>query len=109
MESLADRKCKPCEEGGSPLPEEQSMELLLELNGGWKLIDNHHLSKTFAFPEFKDAVSWVNKVADLAERVNHHPNIEIDYNKVRLSIWTHKLDGLSEADFVLAAKTDVVK
>jgi 4a-hydroxytetrahydrobiopterin dehydratase len=72
----------------------------------WKVINNHHLERQLTFPDFKSALKFVNRVGDLAEQQGHHPDIALSWGKVGISIWTHKIDGLTESDFILAAKID---
>jgi len=83
----------------------EQLRLLRELRG-WQIIQSHHLSHTFEFPNFLQALQWVNKVGEIAEEAGHHPDIALSWGKVRVDIWTHKIDNLTEADFVLAAKID---
>ena len=77
-----------------------------ELGNGWGVVDGHHLEKTYRFANFVEALAFTNRVGALAEEVNHHPNIELGWGRVKLLVWTHKIDGLNEADFVWAAKAD---
>lgn len=103
---LSKKTCIPCKGGIPPLHGKEITILHQQLQEGWKIVDEHHLEKTFSFPDFKDAMAFVNKLADLAEQQRHHPDIHISYNKVTLILWTHKIGGLSESDFVFAAKSD---
>ena len=103
--SLADRECVPCKGGTPPLKGKALAELAGQLEG-WEIIDEHHLSKACKFPNFTAALAFVNRVGELAERENHHPWIHFTWGKVRIEVWTHKIDGLTESDFVLAAKID---
>lgn len=103
---LAQRKCQPCRGGVPPLKGEALSIMLRELGGDWKVVDEHHLEKVYAFPSWREAVAFTNRVADLAEEQNHHPDIHLSYGKVNVVIWTHKIDGLTESDFVFAAKAD---
>lgn len=107
--SLAKRKCKPCEEGGPPLTLTDAKKLLKEVPG-WNLSkDGKKISRDLDFKDFVDAVVFVNDVAQLAEEEGHHPDIGIhDYNSVRIELWTHAMSGLSENDFILAAKIDAL-
>ena len=83
------------------------LELLLTaLDSGWSIVDEHHLSRELTFADFKSALAFVNRVGHLAECENHHPNLFLGYGKVVLIVYTHEIDGLSEADFILAAKLD---
>lgn len=107
--SLAAKQCIPCRGGVPPLPEAEAERLLADLGGDWTLVENHHLQKTYTFEAFMDAVHWVNKLAAVAEEQGHHPVILINFKKVQVDIWTHKIDGLTESDFYLAAKADAIK
>ena len=73
---------------------------------GWRIVDDHHLEKEFTFPNFADGLAFVNRVGAVAEELDHHPDIYLAWGKVRLQIWTHKINGLTESDFILAAKID---
>jgi 4a-hydroxytetrahydrobiopterin dehydratase len=90
-----------------PLTPAERAPLLAQLEG-WSVVDDHHLSKLFTFPNFVDALAFVNRVGDVAEKNGHHPDILLSWGKARVDIWTHKIDGLTESDFVLAAKCDRV-
>jgi 4a-hydroxytetrahydrobiopterin dehydratase len=105
---LADKECVPCKGGVPPLKGEALAKLQKELGGNWKVIKEHHLEKEFIFKDFKEALSFTNKVGDLAEKENHHPDIHLTYGKVTIQLWTHKIDGLTESDFILAAKCDLL-
>jgi 4a-hydroxytetrahydrobiopterin dehydratase len=103
--TLAARECAPCRGGVPPLTEDQYRPLLAQLDG-WSVIEGHHLEKTFAFKDFVEALAFVNQVGEIAERNAHHPDIYLAWGKVRVTIWTHKIDGLTDSDFILAAKCD---
>jgi 4a-hydroxytetrahydrobiopterin dehydratase len=105
---LTTRKCVPCEGGVPPLLKEEIKRYLLQLKDGWKVLDNKKINKILKFQDFKQAIDFVNKVAILAEQEGHHPDIAIHYNKVNIILWTHSIDGLSENDFILAAKIDKI-
>jgi 4a-hydroxytetrahydrobiopterin dehydratase len=77
-----------------------------ELDGGWQVVNEHHLEKDYKFKDFREALSFTNKVGELAEAQGHHPDIYLAWGKVKVTIWTHKVNGLTESDFVLAAKAD---
>ena len=77
-----------------------------ELDGGWQVVAEHHLEKEYRFKDFREALAFTNKVGELAEAQGHHPDIYLAWGKVKLTIWTHKINGLTESDFVLAAKAD---
>jgi 4a-hydroxytetrahydrobiopterin dehydratase len=104
--SLADRKCVPCQGGTPPLKGEAIGALRSQLNPAWEVMDEHHLARTFKFRDFAAALAFVNKVAAIAEEEGHHPDIRLSWGKVRVETFTHKIGGLSESDFVLAAKID---
>lgn len=103
--SLADKKCVPCRGGVPPLKGEALRGLAVEVPD-WKIIEEHHLAKTFLFADFKTALDFVNRVGEVAEREGHHPDLGLSWGKVDVKIYTHKIDGLSESDFILAAKID---
>ena len=106
MSALADKECVPCK-GGTPALKGNDLARLQEsLGGGWRVIEEHHLEKEFKFKDFKQALAFTNKVGNLAEEQNHHPDIYLAWGRVKLTIWTHSVNGLSEGDFVLAAKAD---
>ena len=106
MTGLAEKRCIPCMGGVPPIEAGKAEQLLGKLGGGWGIVDGHHLKKIFSFNSFMESVDFVGKVAALAEEQGHHPNIYIDFRDVVLTIWTHKIDGLAESDFILAAKID---
>ena len=101
---LVPKRCKPCEDGTQPLNPEESRRLLGQVEG-WKL-EERSTQKSFKLKNFVEAMKFVNRVADLAEEEGHHPDIQISYNQVKLSLTTHAIGGLSENDFILAAKID---
>lgn len=103
---LSKRNCVPCRGGVPPLKGEKLKVLSSQLNEQWKVIDEHHLEREFLFPDFKAALAFTNKLGELAESEGHHPDIVLSYGKVKVTLWTHKIDGLSESDFILAAKYD---
>ena len=106
MSDLADKTCTPCRGGVPPLEGEELERLATELGNGWEVVDGHHLEKLYQFPDFRQALEFTNRIGELAEEVNHHPNIFLTWGKVKIELWTHKIDGLNEADFVWAAKAD---
>lgn len=106
MTNLADRSCVPCRGGAPPLGVEQTETLLAQLEAGWRVVNNHHLRKVFSFPNFSTALAFTNRIGEFAEAVNHHPDIELAWGRVVLQVWTHKIGGLHEADFIWAAKAD---
>lgn len=106
MSELAKKQCVPCRGGVPPLEPRDVERLLAELGGGWKAVDNHHLEKTYTFDDFAGALAFTNRVGAIAESQGHHPDIHLAWGRVSLEIWTHKIDGLTESDFILAAKAD---
>ena len=106
---LAQKECVPCRGGVPPLTSEQTQPLLKQLDAGWEIVKSHHLRKQFDFPDFVEALAFVNRVGEMAEAQGHHPDIHLTYGRAVVEIWTHKIDGLTESDFVFAAKTDECK
>jgi 4a-hydroxytetrahydrobiopterin dehydratase len=102
---LAEKMCVPCRGGVPPLTAEQIKPLAGEV-ADWDVVNNHHIEKEFKFPDFKTALNFVDKVGAIAEEQGHHPDIYLAWGKARVTIWTHKIDGLTESDFILAAKID---
>lgn len=105
MNELASRECVPCRGGVPPLKGEQLQTLSAELKE-WSVVGEHHLSKVFKLRDFQEALAFVNRVGELAEEQRHHPDICFGWGRVEITIWTHKIDGLTESDFILAAKID---
>jgi 4a-hydroxytetrahydrobiopterin dehydratase len=103
--TLAERECVPCRGGVPPLRGDELKDLSSQL-AEWQVVNDHHLSRTYVFKNFRDALEFVNRVGELAETQGHHPDICFGWGKAEVSIWTHKIDGLTESDFVLAAKID---
>jgi len=106
---LSEKACAPIKEGAPPLTSGDIEKYIQELVGGWRIVDNTQLTKTFAFQDFLEAVEFVNKVAEIAEAEDHHPDLRIySYKKVDVELSTHAVGGLSENDFILAAKIEGV-
>ena len=103
---LAEKTCSACKGDEAPMKGEALDNLREQLGEGWKVVDEHHLEKTFTFDDFRQALDFTNRVGEIAEDQGHHPNIVLTYGKVKLQIWSHKIDGLTESDFILAAKAD---
>jgi 4a-hydroxytetrahydrobiopterin dehydratase len=100
-------ECVPCRGGVPPLDEDEIAKLYQKLGGGgWEVVDGHHLKKEITFPDFKTALDYANKVGELAESQGHHPDIHLTWGKVVLTLWTHKINGLTQSDFVFAAKVN---
>jgi 4a-hydroxytetrahydrobiopterin dehydratase len=106
MTALAEKECVPCKGGVPRLEGNELSRLTSELGGGWKVVESHHLEKEYKFKNFREALSFTNKVGELAESQGHHPDIYLAWGQVKLTVWTHKVDGLTESDFILAAKAD---
>ena len=104
MSDLAAMKCEPCQGGVPPLARERVSELLGQLSG-WGVEKNHHLVRGFPFPDFVTALAFVNKVGALAEAEGHHPDISLGWGYAAVVFYTHKISGLHENDFIMAAKT----
>lgn len=108
-EKLSDKKCVPCEGGISPFSLENLFEYQKQVNEDWRVADEgKKIKRDFTFGDFKEAMGFINKVADIAEAEGHHPDISISYNRVTISLWTHAIGGLSENDFIMAAKIDSI-
>lgn len=105
---LTQKHCQPCEGGMPPLTEEEAKELLKQIQG-WELVEGKKIRKVFEFKNFKQAMEFVNTVAAIAEQEGHHPDIHISWNKVTLELWTHAIKGLSENDFIVAAKVEKIR
>jgi 4a-hydroxytetrahydrobiopterin dehydratase len=104
--NLAEQKCVPCRGGVPPMAKNRAEALLRELNDGWRLNANGHLERAYTFDSFARANAFANKVTDVAEHEGHHPNLHIAGGVCKVEIWTHKINGLTESDFYLAAKAD---
>jgi 4a-hydroxytetrahydrobiopterin dehydratase len=106
METLATKRCKPCEGGVAPYNEQQARNMLAQLKG-WTLQDGR-LTKTYPFANYHHTMAFVNALAWISHREDHHPDLEVGYNKCRVTYWTHAVGGLSENDFICAAKCDAL-
>jgi len=104
--SLAEQKCIPCSGGVPPLAQDRAKALLRELDDGWSLNAAGHLERAYRFENFAQAMAFANKVAEVAEDEGHHPDLHIAWGMCKVEIWTHKISGLTESDFYLAAKAD---
>ena len=105
MSELAERQCVPCRGGVPPMKGEQINEMSSQLPD-WQVVNEHHLQRNYRFKDFRKTLDFVNRVGELAEEQGHHPDICFGWGKADITIWTHKIDGLTESDFVLAAKID---
>ncbi len=106
---LTNKHCIPCKGGVPALKGKKIQTLLSQLGGGWRVINEHHLEKEYTFKNFQEALDFTNKVGAIAEAEGHHPDIYLAWGKVKITTWTHKIDGLTESDFILAAKCDQIK
>jgi len=104
--ALADQQCIPCRGGVPPLPRDRIDALLGQLESGWTLTPKGHLLRTYEFRDFAAAMAFANRVGDIAEDQGHHPDLHVAWGRCGVEIWTHKIDGLTESDFFLAAKAD---
>jgi 4a-hydroxytetrahydrobiopterin dehydratase len=105
MSDLASKQCVPCR-GGVPPLSGRELEKLTEQVPHWRVVNAHHITRVFTFPDFRQALDFVNKVGELAEQQGHHPDIMLTWGKAEITTWTHKINGLTESDFILAAKID---
>ena len=104
-EELASQTCVPCRGGVPPLKGDELRQILQEVPQ-WKAINEHHVTRTFTFPDFKQALAFVNRVGEVAEQQGHHPDILLTWGKAEITMWTHKIDGLTRSDLIMAAKID---
>ncbi len=102
---LSEKTCVPCRGGVPPLTAAEIQPLASQVDH-WNVVDNHHVEKEFKFPDFKAALDFVNRVGTIAEEQGHHPDVYLAWGKAGIKIWTHKINGLTESDFILAAKID---
>lgn len=103
---LADQECIPCRGGVPPLPPERIEALLAQLEEGWTLNEAGHLLRVYEFRDFAGALAFANRVGEIAEQQGHHPDLHVGWGRCGVEIWTHKIDGLTDSDFYLAAKAD---
>lgn len=110
MSDLAAKTCVPCRGGVPPLRGKELEDIHQQVPqwAHWKVINEHHITRTFTFPDFKQALAFVNRVGELAEAQGHHPDILLAWGKAEITLWTHKVDGLTESDFIMAAKIDTL-
>lgn len=108
MNDLASRQCVPCRGGVAPMKGAE-LEAYASQLAEWEVVDDHHLKKAYAFKDFRETLDFVTRVGELAEQQGHHPDICFGWGKAEVTIWTHKINGLTESDFVLAAKIDQLK
>jgi 4a-hydroxytetrahydrobiopterin dehydratase len=105
MSELASKTCVPCRGGVSPL-KGQDLANLQKQVPLWQVVNEHHVTREFTFPDFRKALDFVNRVGEVAEEQGHHPNILLTWGRAEVTLWTHKIDGLTESDFIMAAKIE---
>lgn len=103
MTDLASKTCVPCRGGTPPLKGEELDDLRRQIPG-WEVVEEHHLRRRFRFKNFREALDFVNRVGELAEEQGHHPDVGFGWGYAEVTVYTHKIDGLTESDFILAAK-----
>lgn len=109
MSELAKQRCVPCRGGVPPLAGAELKGLQARLGGGWDVVEQHHLEKVYEFDDFRQALDFTIRVGEMAEEQDHHPDLELAWGRVKITIRTHKIDGLTESDFVFAAKADALR
>lgn len=109
MSDLAAKQCVPCRGGVPPLKGEALRALHVQLGESWRVVNEHHLEKEHTFPNFREALDFTVRVGEMAEAQGHHPDIHLAWGKVKITLWTHKIDGLTESDFIFAAKADALR
>ena len=108
MSELAKQQCVPCRGGVPPLTGQALAALQGKLGGDWNVVEQHHLEKVYKFDDFRQALDFTVRVGEMAEEQDHHPDLYLTWGRVKITIWTHKIDGLTESDFVFAAKADAL-
>ncbi len=106
MNDLARKSCVPCQGGVPPLPAAEAESLRGQLRGEWAVVEGHHLRRQFSFPDFQTALDFTNRIGAVAEQEGHHPDLSLGWGRLEVVLYTHKVDGLTESDFILAAKID---
>ena len=109
MSELSKKQCVPCRGGVPPLKGDELQALRTQVDSAWSVVDEHHLEREYQFDDFRQALDFTVKVGEMAEEQAHHPDIHLAWGKVTVTIWTHKIDGLTESDFVFAAKADALR
>jgi 4a-hydroxytetrahydrobiopterin dehydratase len=108
MTELASKTCVPCKGGTPPLKGEELDELRRQVPE-WEVVEEHHLRRRFRFRNFRESLRFINEVGELAEEQGHHPDISFGWGYAEITVWTHKIDGLTESDFIFAAKVDTLQ
>jgi len=106
MSNLANRECVPCKGSVPPMTVQEAEGMKSGVNADWDVIDGHHLARVWTFRDFESALDFVNAAGAICEQQGHHADFEFGWGRVKALIWTHKIDGLTESDFILAAKFD---
>ena len=106
---LKQKSCIPCEGGVDPLKGEKLSPYSLFIHEDWSIVEEHHMLREFKFGDFREALNFTNRVGEIANQEGHHPDILLSYGKAVVTIWTHAIDGISENDFILAAKIDAIQ
>ena len=106
--ALHERKCIPCEGGTPPLTETECNDLSANLHDDWNVVENHHLERMWSFEDFQSALDFVNSAGLICEQEFHHADFDFGWGRAKIKIWTHKIDGLTESDFILASKFDQI-
>lgn len=101
-------KCKPCEGGIASLSKQEIDSFMKKIHAGWKNVDDQKISREFSFVNYRHAIDFVNRLANLAEEEGHHPVLHVYYARIVVELWTHAINGLSENDFIMAAKIDAI-
>ncbi len=109
MSDLAAKQCVPCKGGIPPVKGAELETLRTQLGGTWQVIEEHHLENIYKFDDFRQALDFTTRVGEMAEVQDHHPDLYLTWGRVKVTIWTHKIDGLTESDFVFAAKADALR
>ena len=109
MSELAKQQCVPCRGGVPPLSGAELEDFRTKLGGDWHVVEQHHLEKVYKFDDFRQALDFTIRVGEMAEEQDHHPDIYLTWGRVKITIWTHKIDGLTESDFVFGAKADALR
>ena len=108
MTELAGKTCVPCKGGTPPLKGKELDELRRQVPE-WEVVEEHHLRRRFRFRNFRESLRFINEVGELAEEQGHHPDISFGWGYAEITVWTHKIDGLTESDFIFAAKVDTLQ
>ena len=106
MSGLSDKECVPCSGAIPPMDEEEAKKMIERVHEDWQLVGNHHIERLWAFDDFQKALDFVNSAGAICEQEGHHADFELGWGRAKAMIWTHKIDGLTESDFILAAKFD---